>query len=111
MYVGLGHASSIYFLFADPRTRAYGYYGRATNGIYLDNLGCRGSESRLIDCSHSPIGVHNCYHGEDVRIRCQRKTMPGPLLYLIHLGLVRRINTKIIASCISTYMYYIWSVS
>ena len=85
MYVGLGHASSIYFLFADPRTHAYGSYGRATNGIYLDNLGCRGSESRLIDCSHSPIGVHNCYHGEDVRIRCQRKTMHGPLLYLIQI--------------------------
>lgn len=89
LYVWLKHFNYMYALlnlhflkqifFADPTTRTYGYYGRVTSGIYLDNLGCLGSESRLIDCYHSPIGVHNCYHGEDVRMRCRRKTMHVPL--------------------------------
>ena len=29
---------------------------------------------RLIDCSHSPIGAHNCDHRRDAGIRCRRKT-------------------------------------
>ena len=56
-------------------TTAYSssYFGRGTGGIYLDNLGCRGSESRLIDCPHSRIGVHNCDHSDDAGMRCQRR--------------------------------------
>ena len=50
------------------------YFGRGTGGIYLDNLGCRGSELRLMDCSHSVIGVHDCDHSDDAGLRCQRKT-------------------------------------
>ena len=49
------------------------FFGRGTGGIYLDNLGCHGSESRLIDCVHSTIGIHNCYHGDDAGLRCKRK--------------------------------------
>ena len=29
--------------------------------IWLDDVSCTGSESRLNECSSSPIGVHNCY--------------------------------------------------
>ena len=50
------------------------FFGRGTGGIYLDNLGCRGSESRLIDCVHSTVGIHNCDHGDDAGLRCQRKS-------------------------------------
>ena len=31
---------------------------------------CTGSESRLIDCRHSGIGVHNCDHTDDAGLRC-----------------------------------------
>ena len=61
--------------FALAGTSAYSnaYFGRGTGGIYLDNVGCRGSESRLIDCSHNVIGVHNCDHSDDAGIRCRGK--------------------------------------
>ena len=49
------------------------YFVRGTGGIYLDNVGCRGSESRLIDCYHNVIGVHNCDHSDDAGIRCRGK--------------------------------------
>ena len=39
--------------------------------IWLDNISCRGTESRLIDCPASPIGQHNCGHSEDAGVRCQ----------------------------------------
>ena len=45
-----------------------------TNGagqIWLDNVQCVGTETRLIDCPHLPLGTHNCGHIEDAGVRCQ----------------------------------------
>ena len=30
---------------------------------------------RLINCSHSGIGIHNCDHSADAGLRCRRKTV------------------------------------
>ena len=46
------------------------YFGRGTGQIWLDNLLCTGSETRLIDCRHNGLGVHNCVHGEDAGLFC-----------------------------------------
>ena len=48
-----------------------------TNGvgqIWLDNVQCTGTETRLIDCPANPIGSHNCAHVEDAGVRCQGAT-------------------------------------
>ena len=36
----------------------------------LDNLRCRDTESRLVDCPHNGLGVHNCVHSDDAGVRC-----------------------------------------
>ena len=44
-----------------------------TNGngvIWLDNVQCRGTETRLFDCPANPVGQHNCAHIEDAGVRC-----------------------------------------
>ena len=41
-----------------------------TGQIVLDNLLCRNNESRLVDCPHNGLGVHNCVHSEDAGVRC-----------------------------------------
>jgi len=48
-------------------------YGSGTGQIVLDDLNCLGTESSLFDCSHGPIGIHNCAHSEDVGVTCTCK--------------------------------------
>ena len=47
-----------------------------TGQIFLDNLRCTGSESRLIDCPHNGLGNHNCDHSDDAGVRCTTGIVP-----------------------------------
>ena len=42
--------------------------------IWLDNVNCNGSESRLLECQHKGLGNHNCDHDKDVFITCEEKS-------------------------------------
>ena len=44
--------------------------GASSQMIWLNDVHCSGSESRLIDCSHAGFGIENCHHNEDVGIIC-----------------------------------------
>jgi deleted-in-malignant-brain-tumors protein 1 len=50
----------------------YYYYnnGQSNLPILLDEFSCNSESSSLNDCSHSPIGEHDCSHSEDVFIQC-----------------------------------------
>ncbi len=41
-----------------------------TGDIWMDDVQCTGTETRLIDCAFGGIGVHNCVHSEDVALIC-----------------------------------------
>ena len=45
-------------------------YGSATGTIWLDNVNCFGTESRLTSCQRNSYGSHNCVHSHDVAIDC-----------------------------------------
>ena len=44
--------------------------GNATGRILLDGVHCNGSETRLIDCNHGGIGIHDCFHYMDAGVKC-----------------------------------------
>ncbi|XP_033106180.1 deleted in malignant brain tumors 1 protein-like [Anneissia japonica] len=55
---------------------ATSFHGNARFGeggwpILLDNLHCNGNERRISDCDHSGLGVHNCFHTEDISVACK----------------------------------------
>ena len=47
------------------------HFGAGTGTIYLDNVGCTGSENNLIDCSRSSFVSCLGAHSEDAGVRCQ----------------------------------------
>ena len=42
--------------------------------IWLSNVQCGGSESRLIDCPANSLGLNSCGHSQDVGVACSNTT-------------------------------------
>ena len=57
------------------------HFGEGAGPVFLDNVLCFGTESRVVDCAHDGIGNANCDHREDAGVICQSK--PSHVLMLI----------------------------
>ena len=64
------------------------YFGSGSGAIYLDSVVCNGSEGTLLQCTASPIGVHNCDHSEDAGVRC------GGIIITVIIAFLLLIYTK-----------------
>ena len=74
------------------QSRGRAHFGQPVmaSQIWLDDVGCGGTEARLLDCQRvnggdysgefrfSPIGDHNCNHSEDVGVVCQGTSTTVP---------------------------------
>ena len=66
MMVNIGHG---HYLPAGAIAYLFSRYGQGTGPIYLDDVACTGSESRLVDCTYT--ANHNCIHFEDASVSCR----------------------------------------
>ena len=44
------------------------FFGQGSGPIHMDDVSCNGSETTLLQCSHTTL--HNCGHHEDAGVRC-----------------------------------------
>ena len=47
------------------------HFGAGAGPIFLNNVGCIGNESKLIDCPNSTFSICSSGHQEDAGVRCQ----------------------------------------
>ena len=57
-------------LLIDADARGGAFFGRGRGPIHLDDVRCRGTELRLANCTHSGVGIENCFHSEDAGVVC-----------------------------------------
>ena len=63
----------------------YGHFGKGSGPTWMNNVGCKGTESALSDCTHSGWRKHNCIYARDAGVMCSGKGTT----YSPHLGLGR----------------------
>ena len=46
-------------------------YGAGSGQIWLDDVACTSSNTKLLQCSSSPIGFHSCSHTDEAGVKCE----------------------------------------
>ncbi|XP_062491998.1 scavenger receptor cysteine-rich domain-containing group B protein-like [Pezoporus occidentalis] len=54
-------------------------FGMGPDPVWLDDVGCKGTETALSQCAAKPWGTHNCAHREDAGVVCAGHVEPAPL--------------------------------
>ena len=83
------------------------FNGSANRTIVLDDVQCTGSEATLLNCSHSPLGSHDCSLSEAAGVSCG--TAEGRFtVQLLTVGHVTKVKFSRYIISYSTLLYYVW---
>uniref|UniRef100_A0A3P9D2W4 SRCR domain-containing protein n=1 Tax=Maylandia zebra TaxID=106582 RepID=A0A3P9D2W4_9CICH len=58
------------------------YFGAGSGQIWLDNVGCSGSESSLTECQNSGWGTNTCAHDQDAGVICTGEKLLDAFSYI-----------------------------
>ena len=78
------------------------HFGQGTGSIFLDSVGCVGTEDRLIDCIRASSVICFNGHAEDAGVRCQIEST----LYQEYLLLVVFISFIRFHTCVCLNLWY-----
>ena len=76
----LKFTKTIYFADATAIDSYSGIFGTGTGAIFLDDVGCSGNETNLLQCPHRGIGIPESWdHYEDAGVVC----LQGAVVYCV----------------------------
>ncbi|KAL5460336.1 hypothetical protein EMCRGX_G033781 [Ephydatia muelleri] len=52
-------------------------FGEGTGYVFMQNVGCLGNETQLLQCLASATGGHGCTHSQDVEVICRGSNTPS----------------------------------
>ena len=55
----------------DGIARYNSYYGSGSGPIWLDDVACSSYNTKLLQCSSSPIGSHHCSNSDEAGVKCE----------------------------------------
>ena len=65
------HKYSVISLLDGGKSYSNAYFGSGSGQIWLDDVACSSSLTKLLQCSSSPIGSYSCTHSEDAGVGCE----------------------------------------
>ena len=85
------------------------YFGAGNGSIFLDDVICSGSESTILQCSHSSVGQHNCNHGEDVSVHCSDSGIEHYDILLYFVAVVVEESVDNVTVCSTEFDDQLWA--
>ncbi|XP_041379071.1 deleted in malignant brain tumors 1 protein-like [Gigantopelta aegis] len=67
------------YLKTDGIAKLNSHYGAGSGEIWLDDVACTSSNTKLLQCSSSPIGSHSCGHSDEAGVECEAPCTNGDL--------------------------------
>ena len=80
-------------------------FGPGSGHIWLDDVICTGEEFFIQECGHSDIGENNCFHNEDVGLKCLRESHSQSLILNTHVSIIQYCHVPMFHTFISHVTY------
>ena len=75
-------------------------FGPGTGAIFMDDVGCRGNETNLLECPHKGIGIlKSCDHDADAGVIC----LQGAVVYCVYVNMVLVLCINMQSRCQAGY--------
>ena len=72
-------------MYVDGISYSNAHFGAGSGKIWMDDVACSSSYTKLIYCPSSILGTSNCGHSDDAGVSCQGMSHFNSIIALLYL--------------------------